>query len=180
MARKKITPKEQNYNDAKLAKENVHKENHLNVWKKKEIEKESDDDSSNNKEVSETLTTNSYGRRKIDIQFIQEKNRRSVTFSKRKKGIMKKAYELSVLTGSEILLLVASETGHVYTFATPKLRPIISSQESFIQQCLNGTDTRKVMKSEPRDQESFEEDFYDENKFAINTKMDNDDSNYYD
>ena len=37
---------------------------------------------------------------------------------------MVQAYELSTLTGTQVLLLVASETGHVYTFATPKLQPL--------------------------------------------------------
>lgn len=77
------------------------------------------------------------GRKKISMEYIEGKNKRSVTFSKRKKGIMKKAYELNVLTGTQILLLVASESGHVYTFATPKLKPIISNHERLIQQCLN-------------------------------------------
>jgi hypothetical protein len=38
--------------------------------------------------------------------------------------------------------LVASETGHVYTFATPKLQPLITKPEgkNLIQQCLNSTD----------------------------------------
>jgi hypothetical protein len=31
------------------------------------------------------------------------------------------AYELTTLTGTQALVLIASETGHVYTFATPKL-----------------------------------------------------------
>ncbi|KAG9838817.1 hypothetical protein KCU98_g14868, partial [Aureobasidium melanogenum] len=44
-------------------------------------------------------------RRKIEIKFIQDKSRRHITFSKRKAGIMKKAYELSVLTGTQVLLL---------------------------------------------------------------------------
>lgn len=78
------------------------------------------------------------GRKKIKMEFIKDKGRRGVTFSKRKKGIMKKAYELNVLTKCEILLVVASETGHVYTFATPKLQPIIRQHENLIQQYLNG------------------------------------------
>ncbi|KAG7267215.1 hypothetical protein CRUP_007338 [Coryphaenoides rupestris] len=41
---------------------------------------------------------------------------------------MKLAYELSTLTGTQVLLLVASETGHVYTFATRKLQPMITSE----------------------------------------------------
>lgn len=77
------------------------------------------------------------GKKKMVLEYIEPKNKRSVTFSKRKKGIMKKAFELNVLTGSQILLLVASESGHVYTFATPKLKPIITDHEYLIQQCLN-------------------------------------------
>lgn len=79
------------------------------------------------------------GRRKINIEFIENKSRRHVTFSKRKSGLIKKAYELSTLTGTQVLLLVASETGNVYTFATPKLQPLITNPEgkAFIQSCLN-------------------------------------------
>ena len=40
---------------------------------------------------------------------------------------MFQAYELSTLTGTQVMLLVASETGHVYTFATRKLQPMITS-----------------------------------------------------
>lgn len=82
------------------------------------------------------------GRRKINIEFIEDKSRRHITFSKRKAGIMKKAYELSTLTGTQVLLLVASETGHVYTFATPKLQPLITKPEgkNLIQSCLNAGD----------------------------------------
>ena len=39
------------------------------------------------------------GRVKIKMEFIDNKLRRYTTFSKRKTGIMKKAYELSTLTG---------------------------------------------------------------------------------
>merc|ERR1712137_1268376 len=76
--------------------------------------------------VTTPTPTKRAGRRKINIEFIEDKSRRHITFSKRKAGIMKKAYELSTLTGTQVLLLVASETGHVYTFATPKLQPLIT------------------------------------------------------
>ena len=102
-------------------------------------------------------------RRKIEIKFIQDKSRWHITFSKRKAGIMKKvrshlhhtrrdvsfrsacalltllpqAYELSVLTGTQVLLLVVSETGLVYTFTTPKLQPLVTKAEgkNLIQVC---------------------------------------------
>ena len=40
------------------------------------------------------------------------------------------------------MLLVASETGHVYTFATRKLQPMITSEagKTLIQTCLNSPD----------------------------------------
>ncbi|KAH7101242.1 SRF-type transcription factor (DNA-binding and dimerization domain)-domain-containing protein, partial [Auriculariales sp. MPI-PUGE-AT-0066] len=85
-------------------------------------------------------------RRKIKIEFIQDKSRRHITFSKRKAGIMKKAtdllkqaYELSTLTGTQVLLLVVSETGLVYTFTTAKLQPLVTQPEgkNLIQACLN-------------------------------------------
>ncbi|KAL4073084.1 SRF-type transcription factor (DNA-binding and dimerization domain)-domain-containing protein [Scleroderma yunnanense] len=81
------------------------------------------------------------GRRKIKIEFIQDKSRRHITFSKRKAGIMKKAYELSTLTGTQVLLLVVSETGLVYTFTTAKLQPLVTQPEgkNLIQACLNAT-----------------------------------------
>ena len=41
--------------------------------------------------------------------------------------LLLQAYELSTLTGTQVMLLVASETGHVYTFATRKLQPMITS-----------------------------------------------------
>ncbi|PHZ10495.1 SRF-TF-domain-containing protein [Rhizopus microsporus ATCC 52813] len=80
--------------------------------------------------------------RKIKIEYIEDKNRRHITFSKRKAGIMKKAYELSTLTGTQVLLLVVSETGLVYTFTTTKLQPIVTKPEgkNLIQACLNTPD----------------------------------------
>lgn len=41
------------------------------------------------------------GRRKIKIEFIQDKSRRHITFSKRKAGIMKKARPLCVMSALE-------------------------------------------------------------------------------
>ena len=44
-----------------------------------------------------------HGRRKIEIEYIKDKIRRHITFSKRKAGISKKAYELSRLTGAQAI-----------------------------------------------------------------------------
>ncbi|KAI6213302.1 hypothetical protein M3Y94_00134700 [Aphelenchoides besseyi] len=82
------------------------------------------------------------GRVKIKMEYIGNKLRRYTTFSKRKTGIMKKAHELSTLTGTQVMLLVASETGHCYGYATNKLKPLIGAEpgKSLIQSCLNAPD----------------------------------------
>jgi len=113
------------------------------------------DDEDVKKELSESgspsETPKKAGRRKINIEFIEDKSRRHITFSKRKAGIMKKAYELSTLTGTQVLLLVASETGHVYTFATPKLQPLITKPDgkNLIQSCLNAPESNAPSTSSP-------------------------------
>lgn len=71
----------------------------------------SEESSKNRKKTKKTL-----GRVKIDMAYIDNKIRRYTTFSKRKTGIMKKAYELATLTGTEVMLLVASETGKIYYY----------------------------------------------------------------
>ncbi|OMO65778.1 Transcription factor, MADS-box [Corchorus capsularis] len=55
------------------------------------------------------------GRRKIEIKKIDNQRKRWVAFSKRKKGIFKKAAQLSMLTGETIGVVIISEQGRVYT-----------------------------------------------------------------
>ncbi len=62
------------------------------------------------------------------------------------------AYELSVLTGTQVLLLVVSETGLVYTFTTPKLQPLVTKAEgkNLIQVSTASTDDFCFFLCEPR------------------------------
>ena len=54
------------------------------------------------------------------------------------------AYELSTLTGTQVLLLVASETGHVYTFSTQKLKPLITADHGSAPCLFLHVDTRRA------------------------------------
>ncbi|XVE52890.1 hypothetical protein DITRI_Ditri02bG0160500 [Diplodiscus trichospermus] len=54
------------------------------------------------------------GRKRILINRIESKSKRLVTFSKRKKGLLKKAAELSMLTGDQIGVIIISEQERVY------------------------------------------------------------------
>ncbi|PWN32162.1 SRF-like protein, partial [Meira miltonrushii] len=51
------------------------------------------------------------GRKKIRITRIPDDRNRSVTYLKRKAGLMKKAHELAVLTGSEVAVIVFGQNG---------------------------------------------------------------------
>ncbi|XP_028795361.1 MADS-box protein JOINTLESS-like [Neltuma alba] len=57
-------------------------------------------------------------RRKIQIKKIDSITARQVTFSKRRKGLFKKAHELSTLCDAEIALLVFSSTGKLFDYAS--------------------------------------------------------------
>lgn len=82
----------------------------------------------------------------MKVEYITDRQKRNVTFNKRKAGLMKKAYELATLTGTQCLLMCASETGDVFTFATPQLQPIIQSQRGreLIKACLTHTSVAAV------------------------------------
>ncbi|KAL1830255.1 hypothetical protein DCAR_0209688 [Daucus carota subsp. sativus] len=58
------------------------------------------------------------GRGKVELKRIENKINRQVTFSKRRNGLMKKAYELSVLCDAEVALIVFSSRGKLYEFSS--------------------------------------------------------------
>ncbi|KAK4563798.1 hypothetical protein RGQ29_006067 [Quercus rubra] len=64
-------------------------------------------------------------RRKIQIKKIDNRNARQVTFSKRRKGLFKKAFELSTLCDAEIGLMAFSETGKLFEYASSSMQQVI-------------------------------------------------------
>ena len=58
------------------------------------------------------------GRGKIEIKRIENNTNRQVTFCKRRNGLLKKAYELSVLCDAEVALIVFSTRGKLYEFSS--------------------------------------------------------------
>ncbi|KAI3897252.1 hypothetical protein MKX03_036602 [Papaver bracteatum] len=61
------------------------------------------------------------GRKRIKIEKIKDKSRLQVTFSKRRKGLFKKANELSVLTGAQVALIAFSPAGKPYVSGNPEV-----------------------------------------------------------
>ncbi|KAK1376899.1 MADS-box protein AGL6 [Heracleum sosnowskyi] len=58
------------------------------------------------------------GRGRVEMKRIENKINRQVTFSKRRSGLMKKAYELSVLCDAEVAVIVFSGRGKLYEFSS--------------------------------------------------------------
>ncbi|KDP40987.1 hypothetical protein JCGZ_24986 [Jatropha curcas] len=92
-------------------------------------------------------------RQKIQIKKIDNKTARQVTFSKRRRGLFKKAYELSTLCDAEIALIVFSGTGKLFEYASSSMNQVIGrrnlqqknfgkfDQSSLEQQLEDGTFT---------------------------------------
>ncbi|XP_057796147.1 agamous-like MADS-box protein MADS1 isoform X1 [Salvia miltiorrhiza] len=74
-------------------------------------------------ESSNSLRKN--GRGKIQIKRIENTTNRQVTFCKRRNGLLKKAYELSVLCDAEVALVVFSSRGRLYEYANNSVRATI-------------------------------------------------------
>jgi len=58
------------------------------------------------------------GRGRVELKRIENKINRQVTFAKRRNGLLKKAYELSVLCDAEVSLIVFSNRGKLYEFCS--------------------------------------------------------------
>ncbi|KAK3426556.1 hypothetical protein EUGRSUZ_F02981 [Eucalyptus grandis] len=65
------------------------------------------------------------GRGKIEIKRIENTTNRQVTFCKRRNGLLKKAYELSVLCDAEVALIVFSSRGRLYEYSNNSIRSTI-------------------------------------------------------
>ncbi|XP_020591078.1 MADS-box protein CMB1-like [Phalaenopsis equestris] len=58
------------------------------------------------------------GRGRVELKRIENKINRQVTFAKRRNGLLKKAYELSVLCDAEVALIVFSNRGRLFEFCS--------------------------------------------------------------
>lgn len=65
------------------------------------------------------------GRKKIKIVRIEDERNRQVTFTKRKFGLMKKAYELSVLCDCEIALIIFNNSNRLFQYASTDMDKVL-------------------------------------------------------
>jgi hypothetical protein len=70
------------------------------------------------------------GRRKINVQLIQNERHRAVTFAKRKGGLIKKAAELSILCDAEVAVVVASKNQKMTIYSSKPFEQMIKKYHS--------------------------------------------------
>ncbi|XP_028951648.1 MADS-box protein CMB1-like isoform X2 [Malus sylvestris] len=101
------------------------------------------------------------GRGKVELKRIENKINRQVTFAKRRKGLLKKAYELSVLCDAEVALIVFSTRGKLSEFSSG---PSMAKTLERYQRCTYG----ELGASQSAEDEQVADSF----SFVISFKMD--------
>ncbi|PWA99918.1 suppressor of overexpression of CO1 like protein [Artemisia annua] len=72
-------------------------------------------------------------RGKTQMRRIENATSRQVTFSKRRNGLLKKAFELSVLCDAEVALIIFSPRGKLYEFANSSMQETIERYRSHVK-----------------------------------------------
>ncbi|KAI3800485.1 hypothetical protein L1987_28576 [Smallanthus sonchifolius] len=72
-------------------------------------------------------------RGKTQMRRIENATSRQVTFSKRRNGLLKKAFELSVLCDAEVALIIFSPRGKLYEFASSSIKETIERYRSQVK-----------------------------------------------
>jgi len=73
------------------------------------------------------------GRKKIQITRISDERNRQVTFTKRKFGLMKKAYELSVLCDCEISVIIFNSHNKLFQYASTDMDKVLLKYTEYDQ-----------------------------------------------
>uniref|UniRef100_A0A453L8E6 MADS-box domain-containing protein n=1 Tax=Aegilops tauschii subsp. strangulata TaxID=200361 RepID=A0A453L8E6_AEGTS len=76
------------------------------------------------------------GRGRVELKRIENKINRQVTFAKRRNGLLKKAYELSVLCDAEVALIIFSNRGKLYEFCSGQRYTPTPCPEKLDQGCV--------------------------------------------
>ncbi|CAI9302359.1 unnamed protein product [Lactuca saligna] len=72
-------------------------------------------------------------RGKVELKRIENTTSRQVTFTKRRNGLLKKAYELSVLCDAEVALIIFSQKGKLYEFSSSNMQKTIEKYRADVK-----------------------------------------------
>ncbi|KAJ3688608.1 hypothetical protein LUZ61_017772 [Rhynchospora tenuis] len=86
------------------------------------------------------------GRGRVELKRIENKINRQVTFAKRRNGLLKKAYELSVLCDAEVALIIFSNRGKLYEFCSTN--SMAKTLEKYQKVSFSGPDQAVIKRQE--------------------------------
>ncbi|XP_057420297.1 agamous-like MADS-box protein AGL14 isoform X2 [Lotus japonicus] len=84
-------------------------------------------------------------RGKTQMKRIENETSRQVTFSKRRNGLLKKAFELSVLCDAEVALIIFSTTGKLYEFSSSSINKIVERYQRKVNDL--GLSTKEIQEN---------------------------------
>lgn len=93
------------------------------------------------------------GRGKVELKRIENKVNRQVTFAKRRNGLLKKAYELSLLCDAEVALIIFSSKGKLYEFCSTS--SMTKAVERYHRCCYNQLEANQSPNSEQNTYEEY-------------------------
>ncbi|XP_026821174.1 transcription factor mef2A-like [Rhopalosiphum maidis] len=91
------------------------------------------------------------GRKKINISKITNEQNRYVTFKKRKFGLLKKAYELSVLCDCEVAVIIFNKSNKLYQYASTDIDQILLKYTDYTDPYESLTNTNIIAQLDDRD-----------------------------
>ncbi|CAG5112128.1 Oidioi.mRNA.OKI2018_I69.chr2.g6379.t2.cds [Oikopleura dioica] len=111
------------------------------------------------------------GRKKIQISRIADERNRQVTFTKRKFGLMKKAYELSVLCDCEIALIIFNSSNKLFQYASTDMDKVLLKYTEYSDPHESRTNSDIVDMLHKKEHKSCDspdllQDSYDSNKYS--------------
>ncbi|XP_054638823.1 myocyte-specific enhancer factor 2D isoform X8 [Dunckerocampus dactyliophorus] len=123
------------------------------------------------------------GRKKIQIQRITDERNRQVTFTKRKFGLMKKAYELSVLCDCEIALIIFNHSNKLFQYASTDMDKVLLKYTEYNEphESRTNTDIIETLRKkgfngcnspEPDGDDSIDQSPLNEDKYRKNEDLD--------
>jgi hypothetical protein len=83
------------------------------------------------------------GRGRVELKRIENKINRQVTFAKRRNGLLKKAYELSVLCDAEVALIIFSNRGKLFEFCSGQR--YTHTRRARARTCLHVLGSRRIL-----------------------------------
>ncbi|PWA95442.1 GSOC1 protein [Artemisia annua] len=91
-------------------------------------------------------------RGKVELKRIENTASRQVTFSKRRNGLLKKAYELSVLCDAEVALMIFSQKGKLYEFSSSNMQKTIEKYREHVKKDENCNPEMEVNTQQLKDE----------------------------